>query len=285
MDLRGGNTPQITTAEFNKFAEFLHEHSGIVLTESKKYLVASRLAKIMQLKDAKNITELIRKIENDSAHRLRQLVIEAMTTNETSWFRDLYPFNFFKDEFLNGTIQGSPALGGSIEIWSAACSSGQEPYSLSISFSEAIKANPTLARKTCSILATDISTEILAQARAGVYNSIATRRGLNDQMLNKYFASLGMDMWQLNKTERERVTFEQLNLLDSNCFQERFHIVFCRNVLIYFSAENKRQIITNFYDSLKPGGFLILGASESANDLKDCFQMERIKNGVVFKKK
>lgn len=281
MDERTGQSLQVSEAEFQKFAKFLQENSGIVLSPSKAYLVSSRLNKILQLKEIKSISDLVDRIERKSEHTLRQLVVEAMTTNETSWFRDNYPFEFFKDEFLAEIVDQKV---DKLEIWSAACSSGQEPYSLSIGFSEAQKRSTNYKRLDCQILATDISKQILAQARAGVYNTLATSRGLSAERMRNYFTELSHDMWLLNEPERKRVRFEHINLATDLEFDCQFHAIFCRNVLIYFSPEVKRKIMMNFHKALRESGFLVLGASESANDLKDYFQMERTRNGVVYRK-
>ncbi len=271
-------TVSFSPDEYKNFQVFLEKACGIVLGENKHYLVSSRLNRLMQENNIPSLQVLVDTLEKSLNSVLKTKVIEAMTTNETLWFRDTYPF-----QVLNQTIfeelreQRKP----SVRIWSAACSSGQEPYSMSMVAEEFSKKNPGFR---VEIVATDISQAILNEAKQAKYDALALARGLSEERKRQYFSPLG-DQWQVNANIRQRVSFREVNLLQSYASMGKFDVIFCRNVLIYFSTESKKDILERMAKSLNPRGFLMLGASESIAQYSDKFEMVRASTGVVYRLK
>lgn len=214
---------------------------------------------------------------------LREAVIDAMTTNETLWFRDGHPFRIL-DEIL---LPEFNARGGAqpLRIWSAASSTGQEAYSISMLVDEFRRRHPGALRGGVNIVGTDISARVLEVARLGEYEMLAIGRGLSQERLNTYFTPTGQGGWKIRPELTRGVEFRPLNLLDSYASLGKFDIVFCRNVLIYFSAELKRDIIGRLHATLRPGGYLILGASESLSGVQDKFDMVHCSPGIVYRAK
>jgi chemotaxis protein methyltransferase CheR len=208
-------------------------------------------------------------------------VIDAMTTNETFWFRDIYPYEHLKNNLLP-QLMGTRHP-GSVRIWSAACSSGQEPYSISMMVEEYKRqAMGTLARPV-QVVATDLSSIVLDQARRGEYDRLSILRGLSQDRLDRYFETPSEGVWRAKSFIRDRIEFRPLNLLDSYTGLGKFDIVFCRNVLIYFNAELKRQIMQKIHASLKPQGILYLGSSEGLSGAGDLFEMVRCEPGILYR--
>lgn len=266
--------------DFQQFRDFLEKACGIVLGENKQYLVSSRLNRLLEQERIKSLGELVSRIQANPRGGLRESVIDAMTTNETLWFRDVYPFEVLKSKLIPEFIRSNP--GQRLRVWSAACSSGQEPYSLSMSIDEFERSNLGQLRAGAQIVATDLSGSILSAAKAAEYDSLAVARGLSQDRLARYFDSTGTGRWTVKQPVRSRVEFRALNLLDSYAGLGKFDIVFCRNVLIYFSAELKKDILKRIHATLKPGGYLMLGASEALNGLPELYQMVQCSPGIVY---
>jgi len=264
--------------EYRAFQTFLEKACGIVLGENKHYLVSSRLSRLMRDNNMESLQQLVDQLKQSSALRLRAQVIEAMTTNETLWFRDIYPF-----EVLTKIIYPEYKKDGkqSLRIWSAACSSGQEPYSISMATEEYISQSPGLK---IEVVATDISQAILNDAKEAKYDALALARGLSEERKRRFFSAIG-NQWQVNANIRSRVSFREGNLLQPYTAMGKFDLIFCRNVLIYFSADSKKDILKRMAESLNPRGFLLLGASESIAQYSDAFEMVRASTGVVYRKK
>src|SRR5690606_18499150 len=222
----------------------------------------------------------MRHIQQQPRSGLRELVVDAMTTNETLWFRDNYPFEILKDRLIPEFIGNQP--GQRLRIWSAACSSGQEPYSRSMTIDEYERANPGQLRGGAQIVATEISSHRLGAAGGAEYDSLAVGRGLSQDRLRRYCDQQEPGRWTVKVPVRSRVDFRQLNLLDSYAVLGRFDIVFCRNVLIYFSAEVKKDILRRIHATLKPGGYLLLGASEALNGLPELYRMVQCNPGIIY---
>lgn len=267
--------------DFQQFRDFLEKACGIVLGDNKQYLVASRLNRLLEQERIKSLGELVARIQGNPRGGLREAVVDAMTTNETLWFRDVYPFEVLKSRLIPEFIQTNP--GQRLRIWSAACSSGQEPYSLSMSIDEFERTNLGQLRAGSQIIATDLSGSILSAAKAAEYDSLSVARGLSQDRLARYFDQTGPGRWAVKQPIRSRVEFRALNLLDSYASLGKFDIVFCRNVLIYFSAELKKDILKRIHATLKPGGYLMLGASEALNGLPELYQMVQCNPGIVYK--
>jgi chemotaxis protein methyltransferase CheR len=266
--------------DYEDFRVFLEQSCGLVLGENKHYLVTSRLSRLMGEFSVNSVAELLHLRKTGSRSGLRERVIEAMTTKETYWFRDSFPFDILKNQILP---EQAKAGANSLKIWSAACSSGQEAYSISMAVSEFPQARPG-TMKNVQITGTDISAAIVNDARAGRYDSLAIARGLSPERRDRFFAQDG-DHWVMRPEIKARASFREFNLLDNYTLLGRFDIIFCRNVLIYFSAENKRDILARMAQALNPRGYLFLGASESMANYSDAFEMVRSNPGVVYRKR
>lgn len=269
--------------EFEQFRVFLEKACGILLGENKQYLVSSRLNKLMEQQGIKSLGELVQRIQTQPRGGLRELVVDAMTTNETLWFRDTYPFEVLKNKVIPEFIKNNP--GQRLRMWSAACSSGQEPYSISMAIDEFERSNLGQLKMGAQIVATDLSGSMLTNCKTGEYDSLAIARGLSQERLQRYFDVKAPGRWAVKPAIRSRVEFRSFNLLDSYASLGRFDIVFCRNVLIYFSAQVKKDILLRIHSTLKPGGYLFLGASEALNGLPDHYQMVQCSPGIIYQAK
>jgi len=274
-------TTQYTSEEYQAFQSFLENACGIVLGENKHYLVNSRLSKLMRNEEIATLSELVSKIQNSIGNNpLKNKVIEAMTTNETLWFRDGFPFEVLAEHVFTDFKEKKKSP---VKILSAACSSGQEPYSISMIADEFIKKNFG-ANMQFQIVGVDIDTAILNDAREAKYEQMALVRGLSEERKKRYFTQHN-DYWQVNMDIRSRVSFREQNLMQSYAALGKFDVIFCRNVLIYFSAELKTDILSRLAAMLNPGGYLFLGASESIVQYSDAFTMVRTPKGVVYQLK
>lgn len=274
---------QLSTEEFLTFRDFLQDIAGIDLGLNKQYLVITRLRRVLAEDGCHSLSELTQKIKTNGNARLRQKVIDAMTTNETFWFRDGYPFEYLKSTVLPSFHKTNP--GGRFRIWSAACSSGQEPFSLSIIAEECIRENYSIKELGVEVVATDISSEILEHAKTGIYDRLSITRGLSPERLKNYFDAMGNERWKARQAIAQRITFRPLNLKDSYVTLGKFDVIFCRNVLIYFSTELKNDILKRMHSALKPGGLLFLGSSESLSTSSDYFDMVHCNPGVMYRAK
>lgn len=263
------------------FRDFLQDACGILLGDNKEYLVSSRLNAIMQENGFSGLDELVNKMKR--AARLKEQVVDAMTTNETLWFRDVHPYNILRDRLIPEIAASSGMQ--PLRIWSAACSSGQEPYSISMTIEEVKRTKPSLIRAGERIVATDISPSMLEHARRGEYDMLAIGRGLQQDHLTRYFTQSVDGGWKIKRELQGRIDFKSLNLLGSYGIVGKFDIVFCRNVLIYFSSELKQQILRKIHAQLKPGGYLLLGASESLGQLNDIYEMVHCSPGIIYRAK
>ena len=267
---------------YKKFASFLEVQCGIVLGDNKQYLVKSRLIPLVAEFKQESLAGLIEQAMSNRNRQLRTMVIDAMTTNETLWFRDRYPFELLGSKLFPELL----ATKKSIKIWSAASSSGQEAYSIGMSVVEYKKAKAA-TNLNVQIVGTDISDSMLAQCKKGEYDILALSRGLSDARKRQFFDPVndGENRMQIKPEVKKMATFRSLNLLDSYGSLGKFDIIFCRNVLIYFSNDVKSKILNQFASALNPGGYLILGASESLSGLTDKFDMVRCNPGIIYKLK
>ena len=266
---------------YKQFSAFLEVQSGIVLGANKQYLVKSRLAPLLGQYGSDSLSDLIKRAMDPKERDLKMAVVDAMTTNETLWFRDIYPFQLLTDKIF-------PELGKNgrpLKIWSAASSSGQEPYSIAMTALEHQFKKPGTLSGGVQITATDISPTMLNQCKEGVYDSLALARGLSAERKRQFFEPFGETKMRVNDRVKKLVAFRPFNLLDSYSLLGKFDIIFCRNVLIYFAPEVKSKILNQFAGSLNPGGYLMLGASESLTGLTDRFEMVRCNPGIVYKVK
>ena len=274
-------TSNIATDDYKKFKGFLEKACGITLGEGKQYLITSRLSKLLRDEEISSVSELLTAIELGRPLYLRDLVIDAMTTNETSWFRDRSPFEVLvKDVFPSWDKDKKHQC----KIWSAACSSGQEPYTISIALSEYIAQTATTNLNFASIIATDISASMLKEAKQAEYDESILGRGLSSERKQQFFKA-NNGRWIVADDVRQRVRFKEHNLLSTYDALGKFDIVFCRNVLIYFAAQRKTDILNRMAHALNPGGLLFLGASETVIGYSDAFEMIRSASGVYYRLK
>lgn len=250
--------------------------------DNKQYLVQSRLRKIMSDENLDNLGELVERLTRSARSPLKEAVVDAMTTNETLWFRDVHPFRILSDIIIPELAANN---GQSLRIWSAASSTGQEAYSISMVVDEFRKKKPGVLKGSFSIVGTDISLRVLEAARSGEYEMLAIGRGLSQERLECYFTKSSNGAFKIKPELQRGVEFRPLNLLDSFTGLGRFEVVFCRNVLIYFSAELKKDILTRIHATLKPGGYLVLGASESLNGMPELFDMVHCSPGIIYRAK
>ncbi len=272
---------QLDDKSYHQFREFLEQQCGIVLGENKQYLVKSRLAPLMAKFNVNSLGDLVSRTLSPTERQLRAAVIDAMTTNETLWFRDEYPFELLKGRLFPSFKDKKTPL----KIWSAASSSGQEPYSIAMSALEYQQSKPGSLSGNVQIIGTDISNTMLEHCKYAHYDSLALSRGLSPERKKLFFENGDNGMLKVKDSVKKSVNFRQLNLLGSYSLMGRFDIVFCRNVLIYFAPEIKMQILSQIHGVLNPGGYLFLGASESLSNLNQNFEMIRCNPGIVYQKK
>lgn len=282
--LKGGDAPQLDIHEYQAFTVFLRTACGIDLGANKQYLVATRVRRILVEHRLRSLGELTQLIQQDGQRILRQKVIDAMTTNETFWFRDIYPFEYLGNTLLP-TLAKQQKSHEKTRIWSAACSSGQEPYSISMIVEEGMRGKFSTRCNDADILATDVSSSVLDMAKQAVYDRISLARGLSPSRCSEFFSQVDADSWRVKDSVRNRVRFRPLNLQESFYLLGRFDVVFCRNVLIYFSAELKTDILRKIHGALNPGGILFLGSSESISGLSDLYDMVNCNPGVAYRAK
>lgn len=269
--------------DYEQFRAFLENACGILLGDNKAYLVNSRIKPVLQKYELPDLKQLVAKLKGSANRSLKEDVVDAMTTNETLWFRDNHPFNLLRTKIFPELSAKSSAP---IKIWSSACSTGQEPYSIAITAKEFQGANPGKMSAGVSITATDISQSVLNTAKEGVYEMLALARGMSEDRLKQCFDQKGEGKWKIKSDYQKVINFKALNLMESfQSLGSDFDIIFCRNVLIYFSPEFKKALLIKMHKCLKPGGYLLLGASESLNGLSDYYQMEQCRPGILYRAK
>ncbi|WP_029007428.1 CheR family methyltransferase [Azospirillum halopraeferens] len=253
--------------DFDMFATLLKQRSGLVLTKDKAYLLESRLMPVARKWNMKGLDELATTVRTRKDEALLRDITEAMTTNESSFFRDTKPFDQFRQVVLPAFLSARAAK-RQIRIWSAACSSGQEAYSLAMLLQD--EATRTAGWRI-DIVGTDISAEMVERAKSGIYTQFEVQRGLPIQMLVKHFKQMG-DKWQINPNLRQMVSFREWNLLQDLGGLGQFDIVFCRNVLIYFDQPTKGRVLEAIARIMAPDGVLYLGGAETVLGITDRFK-------------
>ncbi len=256
----------MTPPDYDYLRKLLRDQSGLDLSTDKQYLIESRLLPLARKAGLPGIGDLVQKMKGGSNALITQ-VVEAMTTNETFFFRDKVPFEHFRDTIMPEMLKLRAAR-KSLRIWCAAGSTGQEPYSLAMCLKEMSAA---LSGWRVEILATDLSQEVLEKSRTGIYSQFEVQRGLPIQMLVKHFKQIG-ELWQINPDIRAMVTHRQLNLLHDFSQLGSFDVIFCRNVLIYFDQETKANIFGRLARGMEADGFLVLGAAETVVGLTEAFK-------------
>jgi chemotaxis protein methyltransferase CheR len=256
----------MTGADFAFIAQFLKERSGLIITQDKMYLLETRLGSILRDNNLSGLGALVEVLRAPGAAKVKDQVVDAMTTNETSFFRDNNPFDALRKSVVPGLIERRAAT-RSLRIWSAACSTGQEPYSLAMMLRDSF---PVLGGWKVEIVATDLSPSVLERAREGIYSTFEVQRGLPIQMLIRHFDQHEPN-WQIKPELRRMVSFRALNLLEDFSALGQFDVVLCRNVLIYFDQPTKTRILGAIARRIATDGVLLLGGAESVFGLTNAF--------------
>lgn len=264
--------------DFDFLCSAVKERSGIVLSPEKAYLVDNRLAPIARQTGHEDVAGLLATLRAKKDEALLHEVTDALTTNESFFFRDQKPFDAFRELMLPHFIKENAAK-KSLRIWCAACSSGQEPYSLAMILRDFAAQ---MEGWKIDIVGTDISHTILARAKEGIYTQFEVQRGLPAKYLVQYFAK-DNDLWKISDDLKKMVSFRHFNLLESPAIMGTFDIVFCRNVLIYFDPETKSKVLAGIATQMVNDGFLILGAAETIFGLTNAFATEPNRSGVYRK--
>lgn len=272
----------ITAEEFGLLAKYIHSICGVALDSTKTYLIETRLKSMMQQYVCASYMDLYNKVKADRSGNMEKEVVNAITTNETLFFRDASPFELFKHKILPDLIdarsKANPGRPVPIRIWSAACSTGQEVYSIAIALREALG---NLNNFQISILGTDISDEAVTRASYGKYNKFEIERGLPAQTLNRYFTLMG-DGWKIKDEIRAMAVFKKFNLMKPFTGLGRFDVVFCRNVAIYFTPMDKKLVFEKIADVLEPDGSLVIGSTESLTGVTEAFEPRRYMRAIFY---
>lgn len=285
-------TLTLTKLEFEQMSNMIHDVCGIVVTPEKEYLIIQRLSPLAVEAGCSNFSEYCNKLKSASCMPdLKEKLIAAITTNETLFFRDQHPFETLSLEILPELVskllvkKGRGDIASQIRIWSAAASTGQEPYSIAMCINELVESQKfkNITINDFKIVATDISEEVLSRARHGSYNQCEIARGLSDYHKNKYFKQHG-DKWIIDCKIKNMVEFRHFNLTHQFSAFVNYDIVFCRNVLIYFDDKTKMKILSGFYEILSSSGILILGAMENTYCLNDNFKHKRSGKTIYYQK-
>lgn len=274
---------KINPAELKLVAQYIQEISGIFLDQSKAYLFETRLSSVAESHGCKSYQELQAKAKQDSSKGIEKAIVDAITTNETLFFRDKGPFELLQHKILPEVIDARTAKGGGrtqVKIWSAASSTGQELYSIAIVIKELLRDAPGYA---FTLLGTDISDAAIAQASYGKYNRFEIERGLDKKFLQKYFNLFG-DSYKIKDEIRAMVNFRKLNLMQPLTAMGKFDIIFCRNVAIYFTLEDRKKLFNKLADCLADDGYLIIGSTESLTGVCPRFVPKRHLRTIFYQK-
>jgi chemotaxis protein methyltransferase CheR len=270
----------ITEEDFRKLAEFLYRRTGMVFTESKRYYVERRIAERMAATSSVSFNDYFAFLRSEIRDEVEQL-INAFTVNETYFYREDHQLECLTKDLLRERVD-SKTRGGGIRIWSAPCSTGEEPYSIAIWLLENWSKVDSF---DIEIVGSDIDTRVLEAAKAGVFSKRALMR-LSPQLIAKYFRQLDEERWLILEDLRHSVQFSRVNIVETRETrpQGQFDVIFCRNVLIYFDDESRRIAAENLYDNLLPGGYICLGHTESMSRISPLFEVCRYSDAIVYRK-
>ena len=273
-------TIRINPDEIQLFSKYIYGISGINIEAAKAYLIETRLGRILESENCESYSEFYQKIKIDSSRNLEKKIIDAITTNETLFFRDNSPFDLLKHKILPEVIDRhlSKSTLQPIRIWSAACSTGQEVISIAIVLKELLGSTNRFGIK---LLGTDLSDAAIKQASYGSYNKFEVERGLPRDRLLQYFTTDGAN-WKIKDEIRSMATFEKFNLMHSFSGLGKFDIIFCRNVAIYFTLEDRKKLFSKIADVLEPSGYLIIGSTESLTGVCPQFVPKRHLKSIFY---
>lgn len=271
---------KISQGEIKLLAKYIYEISGINIELSKAYLLETRLGRLLQAEKCDSYTDFYYKAKKDMSKRLEKQIVDAITTNETLFFRDTGPFELLKHKILPEVIdrRTSKVTGNKIRIWSSACSTGQEVFSIAIVLSELLGPGHCF---NVQLLGTDLSDAAIKQASYGVYNKFEIERGLPQERLQRYFMPCGGD-WKIKDEIRSAVSFRKMNLMQPFSGMGKFDIIFCRNVAIYFTLEDRKKLFDKIADALEPQGYLIIGSTESLTGVCPRFVPKRHLKSIFY---
>ena len=277
---------KITPNEIKVISKYIYDISGIFLDEKKAYLIETRLKMIIENEGVSSYQELYKKAISDKSKVLERKIIDAVTTNETLFFRDTSPFEMFRHKVMpdlidKRTAQTSGVVPINIRIWSTACSTGQEIYSLAMILRELL---PNPQKYRIKLLGTDISDEAIARASYGKYNKFEIERGLDKDRLQRYFLPNG-NLWKIRDDIRAMAVFQKRNLMQPFAGIGQFDVIFCRNVAIYFSIEDRKKLFEKIAGALAPDGYLIIGSTESLTGICPMFEPQRHLRSVFYQLK
>ena len=276
---------KITPEEIKLITKYIYEISGIYLDESKKYLLETRLNAIAEEQGCSSYQDFHRKAKADASKLIERKIIDAISTNETLFFRDTGPFQLLQHKILPELIDSRAAKSSfsktNLKIWSAASSTGQELYSIAIVLQELLG---DMSKYSIKLIGTDISDAAVAQASSGKYNKFEIERGLARDKLTKYFSSVGQT-WKVNDQIRAMANFRKFNLMSPFIGLGKFDIVLCRNVAIYFTLEDSKKLFNNIADVLEPDGYLIIGSTESLTGICPRFIPKRHLRSIFYQLK
>ncbi len=271
----------LSKSDFEYLRILIKQKAGIILEDGKETLVEQRISPLMIQDKIASPEAFVTLLKSNPNHLLHQKFVDVLTTNESFFFRDWYPFEAFRKMVMPDIIS-KRLKDQKINIWFGASSSGQEPYSIAMLIDQHF---PTLANWKINMIGTDLSTEMVRRCKSGRYNQTEVSRGLPAAFLIKYFQKIGGE-FVINDAMRAKIDFKQMNLLGNwGPITSDLDVVFLRNVLIYFDLETKRTILKNINNLLKPGGYLFLGAAESTLNLVDCFERVQSEGAMFYKSK
>lgn len=273
---------KVTPEEFKTFSKYILDISGISLGMGKEYLLETRLTQLISRLNCSSYAQLLEKARTDTEKTIENQIIDAISTNETYFFRDKSPFDLLQykiiPDLIDRKLKKNPLSKPCLRLWSAANSTGQEIYSIAMSL---IEMGVTQDKYNIQLIGTDISDAAIAQASYGVYNKFEVARGLDPRRLNLHFKPYE-DRYKIKDNVRAMVQFKKMNLMKPFAGLGRFDIILCRNVMIYFTSENRKRIYQNISNALNPDGYLLIGSTESlVNDI-DLFQPKRYLNSVFY---
>lgn len=277
---------KITSAEFMLLSKYIFDISGISLTQGKEYLIETRLNPVLEATGIKSYHDLCREAKRDPLKKIEKQIINAISTNETYFFRDMAPFNLLQNKIIPDLIDTRTNRGRSnfktnIRLWSAANSTGQEIYSIAMLINE-LSLNEN--KVNIKLLGTDISDAAISQASYGKYNKFEVSRGLTPTKLNKFFNKTG-DVWKIKDEIRAMVMFKKMNLMKPFIGLGKFDLILCRNVMIYFTPEDRKKIYKKIASVLAPDGYLLIGATESLTNDTNLFKSQRYLSSVFYQLK
>ena len=273
---------KITPQEYQTYCKYVYDICGINLTPNQAYLIETRLAQLIKRLGCSSFSELYNKSKTEGMKKIEQEIIDAITTNETYFFRDKSPFELLQHKILPDLIDKRSNRAGlptTIKIWSAACSFGQEVYSIAITLKELLGND--ISKYRISIVGTDISDEAIARSSYASYNQFEVERGLPPNKLRLYFDQVEKG-WRIKDELRSMVSFRKLNLFQSFAAMGRFDIIFCRNVAIYFSQPDKVKLYEKIGGALASDGYLLIGAQESLTGITDIFEPQRYMRSIFY---